>query len=121
MASLTSHDTGCRLAADGGKKKTFESPFKDAMDRLRAWSHRQLETGFDLNQEDLVDEFQLALANRDLRPEIETSFLVTEHSHVYVSSSLVKEIAANGGSVSRYVSPVVAEALSKKMQDRTNG
>lgn len=70
---------------------------------------------------DFEYEFQLALANRDLRPEIETSFLVTEHSHVYVSSSLVKEIAANGGSVSRYVSPVVAEALSKKMQDRTNG
>ena len=63
---------------------------------------------------DFEYEFQLALANRDLAPDIETTFLVTEHSHVYVSSSLVKEIAANGGEVNHYVSDTVADALAQK-------
>ncbi|MBX2810733.1 MAG: pantetheine-phosphate adenylyltransferase [Myxococcales bacterium] len=66
---------------------------------------------------DFEYEFQLALANRDLSPEVETTFLVTEHSHVYVSSSLVKEIAANGGTVSHYVSKAVEKALIKKFQN----
>ena len=59
-------------------------------------------------------EFQLALANRDLEPRVETTFLVTEHSHVYVSSSLVKEIAANGGEIRQYVHEEVARALETK-------
>lgn len=65
---------------------------------------------------DFEYEFQLALANRDLAPRVETTFLVTEHSHVYVSSSLVKEIAANGGQVHHYVSEPVAKALAQKFQ-----
>lgn len=63
---------------------------------------------------DFEYEFQLALANRDLAPGVETTFLVTEHSHVYISSSLVKEIAANGGDAQRYVSEQVARALVAK-------
>lgn len=63
---------------------------------------------------DFEYEFQLALANRDLEPQVETTFLLTEHAHVYVSSSLVKEIAANGGEVRRYVSETVAQALAEK-------
>lgn len=64
---------------------------------------------------DFEYEFQLALANRDLEPRIETAFLLTEHPHVYVSSSLVKEIAANGGEVRKYVSEPVAQALTEKL------
>ncbi|MEO1229604.1 MAG: pantetheine-phosphate adenylyltransferase [Myxococcota bacterium] len=63
---------------------------------------------------DFEYEFQLALANRDLEPQVETTFLVTEHSHVYISSSLVKEIAMNGGDLHQYVSDPVAEALKRK-------
>lgn len=68
---------------------------------------------------DFEYEFQLALANRDLEPRVETTFLLTEHSHVYVSSSLVKEIAANGGEVRQYVHEDVARALeAKQKRDR---
>lgn len=59
-------------------------------------------------------EFQLALANRDLAGEVETVFLMTDHAHVYISSSLVKEIAVNGGAFENYVPPNVATALLAK-------
>ena len=63
---------------------------------------------------DFEHEFQLALGNRDLHSEIETVFLMTDADWVYVSSSLVKEIAANGGDCTRYVTPAVAAALRRK-------
>lgn len=59
-------------------------------------------------------EFQLALANRDLAQPIETVFLMTNAEHVYVSSSLIKEIASNGGQYDRYVPVGVAQALRAK-------
>lgn len=63
---------------------------------------------------DFEYEFQLGLANRDLAPDIETVFMLTESAHVYVSSSLVKEIASNGGDYTRYVPRSVALELSKR-------
>lgn len=63
---------------------------------------------------DFEYEFQLGLANRDLAPNVETVFLFTESEHVYISSSLVKEIAQNGGDCSRYVPPTVHTALKSK-------
>jgi len=60
---------------------------------------------------DFEYEFQLGLANRDLASEVETVYLFTESEHVYISSSLVKEIAMNGGDASRYVPPAVWTAL----------
>ena len=64
---------------------------------------------------DFEYELQLGMANRDLAPEIETVFLFTRAEHVYVSSSLVKEIASNGGDTSLYVSNHVREALNAKV------
>lgn len=55
-------------------------------------------------------EFRNGLANRDLTG-VETVFLLTEPRNIFVSSSLVKEIADNGGDVSRYVPPGVLRAL----------
>lgn len=63
---------------------------------------------------DFEHEFQLALGNRDLNAQIETVFMMTEAEFVYVSSSLVKEIAMNGGDFSRYVPPPVRAALLEK-------
>ena len=63
---------------------------------------------------DFEYEFQLGLANRDLAPSIETVFLFTASEHVYISSSLVKEIAQNGGDTSRYVPEAVQAALTDK-------
>jgi len=62
-------------------------------------------------------EFRNGLANRDLAG-IETAFLVTDPQLLFVSSSLIKEIAAHGGDVSRYVPPGVEEALSAAFEAR---
>jgi pantetheine-phosphate adenylyltransferase len=49
--------------------------------------------------------------NRRLAPEIETLFLTPAEQFSYISSSLVREIAAFGGNVSEFVHPVVAAAI----------
>jgi pantetheine-phosphate adenylyltransferase len=60
---------------------------------------------------DFEFEFQIGLANMDMAPEIETVFLLTEPRNIFISSSLIKEIAANGGDVSRYVPAEALKAL----------
>jgi len=64
---------------------------------------------------DFEPEFQMGLANRDLAPEIETVFLIPAAGHMYVSSSLVREIAGHGGDYERYVSPAVAKAMRERI------
>ncbi|MCX7994397.1 MAG: pantetheine-phosphate adenylyltransferase [candidate division WOR-3 bacterium] len=59
-------------------------------------------------------EFQLALMNRKLNPEIETLFLMPSENYIFISSSLVKEIAALGGDISKLVPRIVERALMKK-------
>ncbi|MDF1530440.1 MAG: pantetheine-phosphate adenylyltransferase [Sedimenticola sp.] len=61
---------------------------------------------------DFEYEFQLAGMNRRLAPEVETMFLTPAEQFAYISSSLVKEIAALGGNVSEFVHPLVVEALN---------
>lgn len=60
-------------------------------------------------------EFQIGLANMDMAPEIETVFLLTDPKHIFISSSLVKEIATNGGDVSRYVPPTALAAMKRAL------
>jgi pantetheine-phosphate adenylyltransferase len=60
---------------------------------------------------DFEYEFQLGLANRDLCPQIETVFLLTEASNIFISSSTAKEIAMAGGPVDRYVPKSVGKRL----------
>ena len=62
---------------------------------------------------DFEYEFQLALANRKLAPNIETIFLMTDEASLYISSSLVKSIAELGGCVDSFVPPHVAEQLKR--------
>lgn len=64
---------------------------------------------------DFEYEFQLAGMNRNLNPEIETIFLTPGTEYTYISSSLVREIAALGGPIDDFVSPIVRVALNKKM------
>ncbi len=59
-------------------------------------------------------EFQLASMNRAMDPTIETMFLMPAEKHTYISSSLVREIAALGGDVTGFVPPNVAQALQQK-------
>ena len=63
---------------------------------------------------DFEYELQIAHANADLRPTIDTIFLPTRTKHGFVSASLVREIASHGGDVSRYAPKVVVDALAKK-------
>lgn len=63
---------------------------------------------------DFEYEFQLALMNRRLRPNIDTVFLMTDERNFYVSSSLVKEVHQLGGSVSDFVPEEVRLALVRK-------
>jgi len=63
---------------------------------------------------DFEYEYQMALMNRKLAPEIETVFLAPAFDHVYLSSSLVREVARYGGDVTAFVHPKVAEALRAK-------
>jgi pantetheine-phosphate adenylyltransferase len=63
---------------------------------------------------DFEREFQMALANMDMAPEIETVFLVTQPRSMPISSSLVREIASYGGDVTKYTTPEVDQALKEK-------
>jgi pantetheine-phosphate adenylyltransferase len=63
---------------------------------------------------DFEYEFQMALMNRNLAPEIETVFLVPAFDLTYLSSSLVREVARFGGDVSQLVHPAVQQALKRK-------
>ena len=63
---------------------------------------------------DFEYEFQMALMNRNLAPEIETVFLVPAFDLTFVSSSLVREVARFGGDVSQLVHPAVQQALKRK-------
>jgi pantetheine-phosphate adenylyltransferase len=63
-------------------------------------------------------EFQMALTNRRMAPEIETVFLMTDYRYSYLSSSFVKQIAGLGGDVSGLVPAAVAGALKGKSKGR---
>lgn len=63
---------------------------------------------------DFEYEFQMALMNRNLAPELETVFLVPAFDLTYLSSSLVREVARFGGDVSALVQPAVQDALKRK-------
>ena len=63
---------------------------------------------------DFEYELQIAHANADLMPDIDTIFLPTRTNYGFVSASLVRDIAMHGGDVSRYAPPVVIEALARK-------
>jgi len=60
---------------------------------------------------DFEYELQIALTNRQMHPEIETIFLAPSIQYIYLSSSIVKEIASYGGPVSALVPPAVEKRL----------
>ena len=64
---------------------------------------------------DFEYEFQMALLNRHLEPNVETIFLMTAAEHSYLSSSIVKEIARLGGDIAGLVPEAVRLALEQKL------
>ena len=63
---------------------------------------------------DFEFEFQMALMNRKMAPEIETLFLMPKEEFSYISSSTVREISTLGGDVSGLAPPATVQALKKK-------
>ena len=63
---------------------------------------------------DFEYEFQMALMNRNLAPEVETFFMMSKDTYMYVSSRIVKELASLGGAVSDLVHPLVEEKIREK-------
>jgi pantetheine-phosphate adenylyltransferase len=64
---------------------------------------------------DFEYEFQMALMNRRLYPDVETVFLTAEEEYTYLSSRLVKEVAALGGDVSGLVPEMVRVRLEHRL------
>jgi pantetheine-phosphate adenylyltransferase len=65
---------------------------------------------------DFEAELQMALTNRKLAPEVDTTFLMTALEFGYVSSTLAKEVARFGGDVSAMVPEPVADALGARLR-----
>ncbi len=87
------------LLADFAKKKGAFAVIKG----LRAMS-------------DFEYEFQMALTNKKLNPDIETLFLTTSAENMYLSSSMVKEIASMGGDVSSFVPKEILSDIIKRLK-----
>ncbi len=64
---------------------------------------------------DFEYEFQLAGMNRNLYPDVETVFLTPSEQHMFISATLVREIATLGGDVSKFVHPLVQAKLKGKV------
>lgn len=92
-------DSFSGLLADYAKKKSCKTMIRG----LRAVS-------------DYEYEMQMALVNRKLDPDIETLFMVSRSEYVYLSSSIVKEIALHGGNISSFVPEIVEKEMKNKIR-----
>ena len=63
---------------------------------------------------DFEYEFQQALTNKELNPDVETVFLTTEGKNMYLSSSMVKEVCTLGGDISAFVPAEIAKDINKR-------
>jgi pantetheine-phosphate adenylyltransferase len=65
---------------------------------------------------DFEYEFQMALVNRHLEPGLQSVYLMTDYRWLYISSTIVKEIAAHGADIGAMVPPAAARALAEKFR-----
>ncbi len=65
---------------------------------------------------DFEYEFQMALTNKKLNPNVETLFLTTAAENMYLSSSMVKQIAAMGGDISSFVPEVIRQDIINRIK-----
>ncbi len=69
---------------------------------------------------DFEYEFQMALANKQLYCDAETVFLTTSSENMYLSSSVVKEIASLGGDISGFVPPEILQTIKNRLDEKNN-
>ena len=65
---------------------------------------------------DFEYEFQMALTNKELNPKVETLFLTTSAQNMYLSSSMVKQIASMNGDISRFVPEVIKQDIINRIK-----
>ena len=65
---------------------------------------------------DFAYEFDMALMNRDMAPDVESVYLMTALEHLFVSGTRIRELASFGRDVSKFVPPGVNDALRQKFQ-----
>lgn len=65
---------------------------------------------------DFEDEFQQSIANRHISPELETVFLPCREKHMFLSSSIVKQIGELGGDIREFVPEVVADDITTRLR-----
>jgi pantetheine-phosphate adenylyltransferase len=65
---------------------------------------------------DFEYEFQMAGMNRNLFPDVETLFLTPAEQYMFISATMVREIASLGGDVSPFVNPIVIPRLKSKLR-----
>lgn len=65
---------------------------------------------------DFEYEFQMALANKKMNPNVETVFLTTSAENMFLSSSMVKQIAAMGGNISGFVPEAISSEITKRLR-----
>ena len=65
---------------------------------------------------DFEDEFQQALTNMKLNPDVETVFITSKSEYMYLSSSVVKQVAGYGGDVDEFIPPQIIEDVKKRLQ-----
>lgn len=70
---------------------------------------------------DFEYEFQMALINRKLIPDAETVFLTTTTENMYLSSSIVRQVASFGGDISPFVPACVHDQIRDKLLEKHKG
>ena len=65
---------------------------------------------------DFENEFSMALANRKLNPDVDTAFLMTSAEYMYLSSSMVKDIALHGGSIAGFVPEEIEQEILHRVR-----
>jgi pantetheine-phosphate adenylyltransferase len=68
---------------------------------------------------DFEYEFQMAGMNRNLYPDVETVFLTPSEQYMFISATMVREIASLGGDVSKFVQPPVGARLADRLVSTT--
>lgn len=68
---------------------------------------------------DFEQEFQQALINRKLNPNMETAFIASGEEYMYLSSSVIKQVCLLGGDISDFVPPIVREAMLRHIQEQS--
>jgi len=67
---------------------------------------------------DFEYEFQMALMNRKIMPDLEMVYLMPSQQYTYINSSIVKEVARLGGSVTCFLPPYVADKVADKFRNK---